>query len=172
MPDLFQEVQTQSAARHLAVAPWVRRAFLALFAAFAIVALVDVFGQQPHHRAAAAPAAELRLSAPAAVRGGLLFQSRIEVRARRAIEHPRLVLDRGWLEEMQTNTIEPSPVSEASRDGRVVLSYDALEPGDVLVVWIEFQVNPTNVGRRSYDVELDDATTPVVRIDHRLTVLP
>lgn len=172
MPDLFHEVEATSATRRVVVSPWVRRGFLALFAAFVLVALLGLIGQSQEHKAVAAPAAELRLSAPAVVRGGLFFQARIEVRARRAIERPRLVLDRGWIEEMQANTIEPSPMSESSRDGRVVLSYDALEPGDTLVVWLQFQVNPTNVGRRPHGVELDDATTPLARVDHRLTVLP
>ena len=84
------------------------------------------------------------------MRGGLFFQSRIEIRALAAIEHPRLVLDEGWVEGMQVNSIEPAAESETSRDGRVVLSYGALEPGDVLRVWLQFQVEPTNVGTRDY----------------------
>ena len=82
------------------------------------------------------------MTAPAAVRGGLFFQSRVEIRARRAIAHPRLVLDEGWVEGMQFNSIEPAPVSEASRDGRVVLSYDRIDAGDRLVVWMQFEVDP------------------------------
>jgi hypothetical protein len=82
------------------------------------------------------------------------------------------VLAGGWVEGMQVNSIEPAPVGEASRRGRVVLSYDALEAGDVLRVWLQFEVNPTNVGRRSYAVELDDAERPVARLAPPLTVLP
>jgi hypothetical protein len=33
-------------------------------------------------------------------------------------------------------------------------------------------VNPTNVGRRSFAVALDDGTTALARIDRDLTVLP
>jgi hypothetical protein len=54
-------------------------------------------------------AATLRLSAPNVVRGGLFFQSRVEVRALRAIEHPRLVLAGRVLEKnlrRQRMTIE------------------------------------------------------------------
>jgi hypothetical protein len=53
-----------------------------------------------------------------------------------------------------------------------VLSYDGLDAGERLVVWLQFQVNPTDAGRRSYDVELDDGDTPITRVDRAITVLP
>jgi hypothetical protein len=158
--------------RSVIVGLWVRRALIALFGVLALLALLDRFGQQPSSAAADAPAATLRLSAPEAVRGGLLFQSRLEIRAKRTVRFPRLVLDDGWVEGMQVNSIEPDPTSESSRDGRLVLTYDQLNPGDRLVVWLQFQANPTNVGHRPYGVELDDQTTALARIDRRLTVFP
>ena len=85
---------------------------------------------------------------------------------------PRLVLDNGWTEGIQYNSIEPSPASEASRDGRLVLSYDQLNPGDRLVIWLQFQVDPTNVGHRPFGIELDDQTTSLARVDRSLTVYP
>ena len=114
----------------------------------------------------------MTLTAPSTVREGVLFQSRFEIRATRPIDHPRIVLADGWVEGIQVNSIEPSPVGEASRGGRVVLSDDALKRGDRLRVWLQFQVNPTNVGHRSYGVELDDAERPVTRIARKITVLP
>jgi hypothetical protein len=151
---------------------WVRRAMLALFGLVVLAALLNRFGQRPADTTVRAAAATLRLSAPERVRGGLFFQSRLDIRAAQAIDHPRIVLAGGWVEGMQVNSIEPAPVGEASRRGRVVLSYDALEAGDVLRVWLQFEVNPTNVGRRSYAVELDDAERPVARLAPPLTVLP
>jgi hypothetical protein len=114
----------------------------------------------------------MTLTAPETVRGGLFFQSRVEIRAQSTIDFPRLVLDDGWVEGMQVNSITPEPASQASRDGHVVLSYDKLEAGDVLRIWLQFEVNPTNTGHRSYGLELDDASTPVVRVSRSLTVLP
>lgn len=152
--------------------PRVRRAILGLLAVAVVAALLGAAGQRPHTSTAAGPAARLELRAPKVVRGGLLFQARIEVTAIRAIEHPRLVLDEGWLERLQINTIEPAPASEASRDGRLVLSYDALSPGDVLVVHLQFQVDPTSVGVTDNDVELDDAETPIATVTRRLRRLP
>jgi hypothetical protein len=168
--DLFRDVPEDN--HRLGVGLWTRRALVALFTLTAAAALWGVLGQRARESRASGPAATLRLSAPTTVRGGLLFQSRIEIRALTAIEHPRLVLDDGWLEGMQLNTLEPAPESESSRDGRLVLSYGALEPGDLLRVWLHFQVEPTLIGSRPYDVELDDENRPLARIARTITVLP
>jgi hypothetical protein len=151
---------------------WVRRATIAAFCVVAALALANVFGQRPVTSQTQGPAARLSLSAPETLRGGLFFQSRLDVRALRAVEFPRIVLDEGWIEGMQVNSIEPAPESETSRDGRVVLSYGKLAPGDRLRVWLQFQVNPTNAGRRSYAVELDDEAEPIARVERTITVLP
>ena len=152
--------------------PWIRRVVIALFCLVAALALADRFGQRAARSEAATPAASMQLSAPAVVRGGLFFQSRLEVRALRAVAFPRIVLDDGWLEGMQVNSIEPAPASEASRGGRVVLTYGKLDAGDVLRIWFQFEVDPTSAGHRSYGVELDDASTRLVRLSPSLTVLP
>lgn len=41
-----------------------------------------------------------------------------------------------------------------------------------LVFWIYFQVNPTNVGKRREDVELDDGATPIATVHRSLTIFP
>jgi hypothetical protein len=174
MPELPQGLadDRHAALRRRRVEPWGRRAFLHVLLAAVAAALAGAVGQRASSTVAAEPAARLAVRAPQVVRGGLLFQARIEVRARRAVEHPRLVLDEGWLSGLQVNTIEPSPASEASRDGRLVLSYDALDPGDRLVVYLQFQLDPTSVGRTRNDVELDDATTRLAVVHRTLRRLP
>ena len=152
--------------------PWTRRGVLTALTAIPVLALLNVFGQRPAETTSVAPAATLHLSAPRAVRGGIFFQARIDVRARRALPRPRLVLEQGWFEGLQVNSTEPAPKSEASRQGRVVLSYDKLDAGDFLRVWVQFEVNPTNVGSHPFDVELDDAQLPVAHISRTLTSLP
>jgi hypothetical protein len=170
MSDTFADLQDNR--RDITTALWVRRGVIALLGLLVLGALANRYGQRPAERVVRAPAATMRLTAPEAVRGGLFFQSRVEIRAARTVDHPRLVLDDGWVEGMQVNSIEPAPVGEASRNGRVVLSYDALKPGDVLRVWLQFEVNPTNVGRRSYAIALDDAERPISRLSPKITVLP
>ena len=151
---------------------WARRAIRTLLAGLVVLALLNRYGQRPADSVARVAAATMRLSAPARIRGGLFFQSRLDISAAQGIDHPRIVLDQGWLEGMQVNSIEPAPVGEATRNGRVVLSYDAMKPGDLLRVWFQFEVDPTNVGRRSYAVELDDAEQPVARVAPTITALP
>jgi hypothetical protein len=170
MTDAFADLPIRS--RSLTAGMWIRRAVMTVLALVVLLALVNRFGQRPTRSMTRSPTATLRLTAPETVRGGLFFESRVEIRAARAIDHPRLVLDDGWIEGMQVNSIEPAPVGEASRYGRVVLSYDTLQPGDVLRVWLQFEVNPTNVGRRSYALALDDAERPVARLARDITVLP
>jgi hypothetical protein len=170
MHDVFARLDRSP--RSLTAGPWVRRGLLVALGVVVVLALLNRFGQHPAESAVTTPAAVMRLEAPEHIRGGLFFQSRIDIRALRDIEHPRIVLDDGWVEGMQVNSIEPSPVGEASRDGRIVLSYDALSAGDVLRVWFQFEVDPTNVGRRSYGVELDDADRPLARLSPTITVLP
>jgi hypothetical protein len=70
------------------------------------------------------------------------------------------------------NTVEPSPTGESSRGPQLVFSYDKLSAGDELVVYLQFQTNPTTVGGQDATVALDDATTPLARVDHTITVLP
>ncbi len=39
------------------------------------------------------------------------------------------MLDPGWLEGMTLNTLEPSPVGEANRDGRIALELGRIPAG-------------------------------------------
>ena len=119
-----------------------------------------------------ADAAELQVSAPTHVRGGLFFQGRFTVDARQALENATLVLSPGWLENMHINTIEPAPTEEASRGGGLALSFGGHAAGKPLVVYMQFQVNPTNVGRRSADVGLLDGDVLIADDQRTLTVYP
>jgi hypothetical protein len=152
---------------------WVRRALLALAVVPVALALFGVFGQEAKTSVRAGPQARVKLVAPRALRGGLLWQARIEIRALRDVAHPRIVLGTGFARGMQLNTIEPSAEGEAGRDdGRIVLSYADLPAGGRLVVYLQFQVNPTTVGDQDVSVELDDAEQPVARVPRTITVLP
>jgi len=159
-------------ARGRAHQPWVRRVCLTAFTVFAVLGLLNVFGQRSETTRAATPAARIEVRGPTKVRGGLLFQERLTVRAPRDIAVPRLVLGPGWADGLQINTIEPQPASETSRNGRIVLSYDALPAGQPLVVYVDYQANPTHVGTTDMSVEVDDRTTPLVRLPRTLTTFP
>jgi hypothetical protein len=152
--------------------PRVRRILLALVGVVAALGLLNVFGQRPTTSTTDAAAAELKVYSPTRVRGGLYFESRFHVRARREIRKATIVLDPGWLEGMTLNTVEPSPVGEASRDGRIAFELGRIPAGDDYLFFLHFQVNPTNVGRRSNDVELYDGERLLLSIDRTMTVWP
>jgi hypothetical protein len=152
--------------------PYYRRLLLCLIAVLPVLALLGVFGQKPSTSSADAGAASLSVTAPSRLRSGLIFQVKVRVVAHRQIKKPEIVFDEGWWESMSVNSIEPEPSEASSRDGRVVLSYGKLEPGESVTSWIYFQVNPTNVGKRRENVEVDDGETPLVDIHRSLTIFP
>ncbi len=150
-----------------------RRVVLALLTGVVATALLNGFGQEPRTSRAAATAATLSVKAPHTVRGGLFYQGRIDILARQRIDHPVLVLGPGWTEQMQLNTIEPSPTSESSDRGLLSLGYDRLAAGDRLTVWIQIEANPANSsGRRDRSVTLRDGSRLLARTDDDLVVMP
>jgi hypothetical protein len=145
---------------------------MGLIAALAVAALFEASGQSPLTSTATTERATLEVSAPARLRGGLFFQGRFTVRPQAAIENATLVFEPGWMENTHINTIEPAPTEEASRNGDLALSFGPLEAGDELVLYMQFQVNPTNVGRRPADVSLYDGDELIARVDHTITIFP
>jgi hypothetical protein len=152
--------------------PWVRRGLVALVALIAVLALVGVFGQRPSSKRAAAAPATLSVSAPSAVRGGLLFQARFTIEAHEALKDATLVLNQGWVDGITVNTIEPGPVNEASRNGNLVFSLGHLPAGGKYVLFMDFQVNPTTVGSRTLHAELEDGEQPVAALSRTLRIWP
>jgi hypothetical protein len=152
--------------------PFVRWAITGVLAVFLLLALLNVFGQRPTTTTASGPGAELKVYSPARVRGGLVFESRFHVHAIREIEDATIVLDPGWLEGMTLNTVEPGPIGESSRDGRIALQLGHIPAGSTYLLFLQFSVNPTNVGRRDADVDLYDGERRLLHIDRTITVWP
>src|SRR3954452_10541547 len=96
---------------------WLTWALIGLLVLFLLLGLLGMFGQRPTTTTAETSDARLEVSAPEHIRGGLLYQARFRIQARRELKDATLVLSDGWLEGMTLNTIEPSPVGEASRNG-------------------------------------------------------
>jgi hypothetical protein len=151
---------------------WVRRGLLVLLGIVPLLALFNVFGQRPSTHSVSASAAKLELYAPTSVRGGVIYMARFTIHAREDIKEATLVLDRGWAESFTINTIEPSPVGEASQDGRLSFDLGHIPAGQEYVLFMHFQVNPTNVGTHSQDVELDDGDRQLLSLDRSMTVFP
>ena len=152
--------------------PIVRRVLSALLTAVLVLGLFNLFGQQVDVSSAASPGAELEISAPTKVRGGIFFQARFRVEALEEIANATLVLHPDWLEGITLNTVEPAPVGEASRDGRIALQLGRIPAGDEHLLFLHFQVNPTALGRRSQHVDLYDGERLLLSVERDAIVWP
>jgi hypothetical protein len=137
-----------------------------------LLALANAFGQRPNTSEVSSGVGKLKVYAPTKLRSGLFYEARFTIEARREIAKATLVLDPGWLEGMTLNTLEPAPIGEASRDGSIALELGHIRPGTRHIFFLQFQVNPTNLGRRSQRVERHDDTTPLLAVDRNVTVWP
>ena len=151
---------------------WVRRGLFGLVCLVPVLALLNLFGQSPETSASATASAQLSVFAPSRVRSGLLYQARFRVTAKEKLDQAALVLDRGWLDGLTINTIEPSPVSEASREGKLGLDLGPISRGHSYVLYVDFQVNPTTVSRQDQTVTLYDGDRAIVALHRTLTVFP
>jgi hypothetical protein len=151
---------------------WARRAILLVLVAALVAALANAFGQHASDAARSAPDAELEVRSPTVVRGGLLYQVRFTVSARHELKKAILVLDRDWLEGLTINTVEPAPLGEASRNGDLALELGHVPAGQRYVFYLQYQVNPTSVGRRRQTATLLDDERRIVSISRSLTIYP
>jgi Mn2+/Fe2+ NRAMP family transporter len=147
--------------------PWIRRVILCCIAVLPVLALLNVFGQHPTTSSASSPAVSVNVTAPARLRSGLIFQVRTQVLARRDVGQLQIAFDKGWWESMSVNSIVPEPTEETSENGRV-----ELPAGHTLVSWIYFMVNPTNVGKRTENIDVLDGSNVLVHIHRALTIFP
>ena len=152
---------------------WVRRCLFALLPIFALLGVLNIFGQHPASTTVNSQgAASLKLYAPARVRGGLIYEARFHITAQRDLKHATLVLSPGWLEGMTVNTIEPSPVNEGSDNGRLTLDLGHVPAGESHLLFMQFQTNPTNVGHRDASVTLKDGDQTLLHLHRTITIFP
>ncbi len=149
-----------------------RATVLLILTGVIIAALLNVFGQEPEETSVDGPAATLQIDSPSSLRGGLLFQARFRFEARKTIDSPRLVLGEGWMDAITLNTLEPAPTEETSDADSLSFTFDRLPAGETRTFWTEWQVNPTNVGRRDQKVSLYDGDELLLQTTRQLTVFP
>ena len=152
---------------------WVRRGLMTLIAAIPVIALFNVFGQRPDTNTVVSPTASMKIYAPSHLRGGLLYEARFHITAREDLKDAYLILGPGWAEGMQMNTIEPSPASETSDNGRLSFELGRIPAGQSHILFMQFQVDPTNVTfGREQTVELKDGKTQLLTFKRHVTIFP
>ena len=151
---------------------YVRRVLLSLLGAVLVLGLLNVFGQRPKSSTANAPAASLKVYAPVHARSGVVYAARFHITAHRDLKDAFLVLDPGWAEGYTVNGLAPQPLTEADPNGRIAYGFGHIPAGQSLIFFLSLQVNPTNVGRHSQNVELDDGETPILTVHRKVTIFP
>jgi len=149
-----------------------RRIFLAFLAAVLLAGLLNVFGQRPDTHLVSAPAASLKVFAPVHARSGVIYAARFHITAHHDIKDAYLVLDPGWAEGYTVNGLAPQPLTEGDRNGRLAYGFGHIPGGQSLIFFMSLQVNPTNVGHRSQNVELDDGEKPILTVHRNITIFP
>lgn len=145
---------------------------LVLMTALVVVALTGRFGQAERKLSVSHPDADIALTVPSALRGGLMWRAKITVTAHKRIVRPELILAPGYVAGMQLNTVAPNAADESNRGDSLVLTYATIEAGDELTVHLQLQVDPTTAGRQDLSVSLDgdNLRGPPIRLPAHLTV--
>jgi hypothetical protein len=120
-----------------------------VLAVLPVLGLANVFGQSTSPDTTAAPAASVLVSSPAHVRSGLVFTTEFVITPRRQLQNAQLYPDNGWFRGMTLNALAPQPVSQTAHGRWQILGFGKLAAGVPFTVWIAWQVNPTDPGRRS-----------------------
>jgi hypothetical protein len=151
---------------------WVRRALFFVLAAFIIAAFANVFGQRSSTSEIRVPAATLTIHSPGSLRSGLTFETRLRIIASQEIKDAIVVLSPEWIEGITLNTLEPSPVGEASKDGRLSLDLGHIPQGQTYSLYLQMQVNPTTFGLRTEETQLFDGETLLLTSRRDVTIFP
>jgi hypothetical protein len=153
--------------------PLVVRGIVAILTLFVVLAALNTFGQQPATSQAAGRGVRLDVSTPARVRGGLIFQTRVDVSTSRRIAKPTIVLGGGWFDGMTLNSYQPPATAQSSRGSAVTFVFPPLRAGGHMTVWFEWSANPTNLTwERPESIVLDDGTTRLLGLNPNVTVFP
>ncbi|MBA3717227.1 MAG: hypothetical protein H0W87_03235 [Actinobacteria bacterium] len=151
---------------------WVRRTLFLLLTAFIVAALANVFGQRSSTSEMAVPAATLTIHSPTSLRSGLTFETRLRIIASQEIKDAIVVLSPEWIEGITFNTIEPSPVGEASKDGRLSFDLGHIPQGQTYSLYLQMQVNPTTFGMRTEETQVFDGKTLLLTSRRDVTIFP
>ena len=151
---------------------WVRRTLLLALTVFLILAFLNVFGQRSTTSSTTASAATLAIHSPDTLRSGLVFETRVRIFATREIKDAIVVLSPEWIEGITFNTVEPSPVGEASRNGWLSFDLGHIPQGQEYSLYLQMQVNPTTFGGRTEEVRLFDGQTLLLTSSRDVTIFP
>lgn len=119
-----------------------------------------------------APAAELLIHTPHTLRNGVLFETRIVVRAFRDMDDATIAISAPLWRDMTINTTLPAAEKEEYSNGAMRFHMGPLSAGDRIEFKIDGQVNPPAFAGSRGEVVLLDGKKPVAKLPLVLKVLP
>jgi len=150
-----------------------RHVGVAVLAAIIVAALFNAFGQASETERDTGEAAELTVTGPMRIRGGLERQLLVAVTAREPIAAPRIVLAEGWYDRISLAVIVPQPEAQAVEPRSLVLAYPPLAAGARLEVRVTLEVNPAiRVGPRDLSVRVRDGDRVIAAVPADGVVFP
>ncbi len=147
---------------------------LSLFVLGAIVlwGLSGFAGSRTHAHAADASALTLIVTTPSLIRNGELYETTIDVGAKRSIRKLVIGVSPALWRETTMNSMTPTPAQESSRDGLFRFEYGPLEAGASFKVKIDLQINPSLFGDNAGRFVAFDGEDPLAEVPVLLRVLP
>jgi hypothetical protein len=146
---------------------------LAAIGVLPLIALAGLLGGTPAETGSARnDTADLFVRSPHILRNGLLFETRIEVLARRPIDDAVIAIPAQHWRDFTINSMIPAATEEEYKDGEYRFHFDRLEAGDRLQFKIDGQVNPPHFGRDVGRIRLLDDEREVIAVRFEQMVLP
>lgn len=119
-----------------------------------------------------ASVAELTLEMPTVIRTGDMFETRIAVRAGKAIGNLQVDVSPALWRDVTVNSMIPAPESEGFEQDAYRFSYGPLGAGETMRIKFASQINPRLFGRMAGAVRIRDGDVVLAEAQRSMRVLP
>ncbi len=115
---------------------------------------------------------KFRVSSPDRLRNGMVFETLVEVEAKRPIRQLAVSISDGLWRDMTINTMIPAAETEEYRGGAHRFVFSALQPGERFHFKIDGQINPPLLGQVRGSIDAWDGDRRLAAINLHTKVLP
>lgn len=114
----------------------------------------------------------LTVNTPETLRNGMIFETLVEVQAKRPVKQLTVGVSNALWRDMTINTMIPAASEEEYRDGSHHFVFSDLQPGDVFRFKVDGQINPPLFGEIKGTITVGNSNTKLATVDLRTRVLP
>lgn len=113
-----------------------------------------------------------RVTSPERLRNGMVFETLVEVEAKRPVQQLAVGISDGLWRDMTINTMIPAAETEDYRSGSHRFVFSELRPGDLFRFKVDGQINPPLLGQAKGDIAAWDGDRKLATINLQTKVLP